>query len=101
MGMDDRRAIPLVLPLWVTLGVFFILPLVIVLVISFGRRGVYGGVAGIEDFWGYLGSGQFLANYRRSFDWLYAQIFWRSRAELVFAADSVAAPSLQGPRSRQ
>ncbi len=41
-----------VLPTWVVLGIFFVLPLVIMLVISFGQRGTYGGLKPIEDLVG-------------------------------------------------
>ena len=43
-GKPARAAYALVLPAWVTLGVFFLLPLAILLVISFGQRGTYGGL---------------------------------------------------------
>ena len=55
-----------VLPTWMVLGIFFVLPLVIMLIISFGQRGTYGGLKQIEDLWAYVSSGGFLANYRRS-----------------------------------
>ena len=66
------------LPTWVVLGVFFLLPLLIMLVISFAQRGTYGGLKPIEDLWAYIGSGEFLANYRRSVEPLYLSIYWRS-----------------------
>ncbi|MEO8276361.1 MAG: ABC transporter permease [Thermoanaerobaculia bacterium] len=66
------------LPTWVVLGVFFLLPLVIMLVISFGQRGTYGGLKPIEDVWAYISSGDFLANYKRSVEPLYLSIYWRS-----------------------
>ncbi|MCO5044946.1 MAG: ABC transporter permease [Kiritimatiellae bacterium] len=68
----------LVSPAWFFLGIFFVLPLVIMLVISFGMRGTYGGLKPIVDWWGYLSSGDFLANYRQSLDALYLPIYWRS-----------------------
>ena len=68
----------LVLPTWAVLGLFFVLPLVIMLVISFGQRGTYGSLKPIEDLWGYLVSGDFLANYKRSIEPLYLSIYWRS-----------------------
>ena len=61
----------LVLPTWVVLGFFFVLPLVIMLVISFGQRGTYGGLKPIEDLGAYISSGDFLANYARSLEPLY------------------------------
>ncbi len=67
-----------VLPTWAVLGCFFLLPLVIMLVISFGQRGTYGGLKPIEDFWAYASGGDFLANYRRSIEPLYLSIYWRS-----------------------
>jgi spermidine/putrescine transport system permease protein len=46
--------------------------------ISFGKRGTYGGLAPIADLSHYVLSGQFLANYARSLEPLYLQIYWRS-----------------------
>lgn len=68
----------LVLPTWAVLGLFFLLPLVIMLFISFGQRGTYGGLKPIEDLWAYVSAGEFLANYRRSLEPLYLSIYWRS-----------------------
>jgi spermidine/putrescine transport system permease protein len=75
-----NRAAPylLVSPTWIILGIFFLLPLLIMLVISFGQRGTYGGLKPIEDLWAYVGSGAFLKNYAQSFDPLYLKIYWRS-----------------------
>lgn len=72
------RALPLVLPMWLVLGLFFVLPLGIMFVTSFAQRGPYGGVAAIEDLRVYLRSGRFLDNYLHSFSPLYLWIFWRS-----------------------
>lgn len=71
-------AYPLVLPTWVVLGVFFLLPLVILFVISFAQRATYGGLKPIEDLPRYIASGKFLANYARSFHPIYLHIYWRS-----------------------
>jgi spermidine/putrescine transport system permease protein len=73
-----RRVAALLLPTWLVLGAFLLLPLLIVFVISFAQRGTYGGIAPIEDLVGYITSGQFLANYRRTFDPLFLGILWRS-----------------------
>ncbi len=74
----DRAGTLLALPTWLTLGLFFLLPLTILLVISFGQRATYGGLKPIEDLGLYLTSGKFLANYARSLHPIYLQIFWRS-----------------------
>jgi len=74
----DRAARCLLLPTWITLGVFFLLPLGIMLVLSFGERGLYGGVRPVADWGAYLRSGAFLGNYARSFAGIYLQIGWRS-----------------------
>ncbi len=74
----SRSPYLLIAPTWVVLGVFFLLPLVIMLFISFGQRGTYGGLKPIDDVWHYVVSGQFLANYRQTLDPLYLQIYWRS-----------------------
>jgi spermidine/putrescine transport system permease protein len=74
----DRRAWPLLLPTWLTLGVFFLAPLALMLAVSFRQRGVYGGLKPIEDLGGYLASGAFLDNYVRSLDGIYLGIGWRS-----------------------
>jgi spermidine/putrescine transport system permease protein len=73
-----RRLFALALPAWVLLGLFFVAPLVLMLVVSGGQRGTYGGVAPIADLAAYLGSGSFLQNYRRSLQALYLGIAWRS-----------------------
>jgi spermidine/putrescine transport system permease protein len=74
----SRAAYPLILPTWVVLGVFFLLPLGVLLVISFGQRGTYGGLRPIGDLGAYLLSGKFLSQYARSLHPIYLQIFWRS-----------------------
>ena len=68
----------LALPTWAVLGLFFVLPLVIMLVISFGQRGTYGGLKPIADLWGYVSSGEAFSQYRRSVEPLYLPIYWRS-----------------------
>src|SRR5436305_8899267 len=74
----DRAAHALLLPTWLVLGIFFLLPLAGMLVLSCGQRGLYGGVQPIADWGAYLRSGAFLGNYRRSFAGIYLQIGWRS-----------------------
>jgi spermidine/putrescine transport system permease protein len=78
----DRRAW-LLLPTWAVLGVFFLLPLAGMLVLSFGQRGLYGGVQPVADWGAYLGSGAFLGNYVRSLEGIYLKIGWRSLAMAV------------------
>ena len=73
-----RAAYPLVLPTWAALGVFFLLPLAILFVISFGQRATYGDLKPIEDLAKYVASGKFLSQYARSLHPIYLQIFWRS-----------------------
>lgn len=73
-----RRGWPLLLPTWLVLGIFFLIPLTLTLLLSFRQRGAYGGVRPIEDLGGYIASGAFLANYARSLDGLYLGIGWRS-----------------------
>src|SRR3954469_25497141 len=68
----------LLAPTWLVLGVFFLLPLAVILVISFGRADAAGGYEPIDNLWHYLRSGAFLANYRRSLQSDYLLIFWRS-----------------------
>jgi len=77
-GRSGRGAYPLVLPTWIALGIFFLLPMAILFVISFGQRSTYGGLKPIEDLWAYIVSGKFLSQYARSFHPIYLQIFWRS-----------------------
>ena len=74
----DRAAHALLLPTWMVLGIFFLLPLVGMLVLSFGQRGLYGGVQPVADWGTYLGSGAFLGNYARSLAGIYLKIGWRS-----------------------
>jgi spermidine/putrescine transport system permease protein len=68
----------LLLPTWLLLGVFFLAPLALTLVLSFRQRGVYGGLKPVEDLGGYVASGAFLANYARSLQEIYLGIGWRS-----------------------
>ena len=76
--MKPFRKAPLLLPTWLVLGVFLVVPLLLMLGISFAQRGIYGGLKPIGDFAGYLRSGTFLANYARSFDGIFLKIGWRS-----------------------
>ena len=68
----------LLLPTWLLLGVFFVAPLALTLVLSFRQRGVYGGLKPIENLGGYVASGAFLANYARSLQEIYLGIGGRS-----------------------
>ena len=74
----DRAGALLALPTWATLGVFFLLPLAILFVVSFARRDTYGGLKPIGDLGAYLASGKFLEHYARSLHPIYLKIFWRS-----------------------
>lgn len=80
-------------PTWLALGVFFLAPLAILFVISFGQRATYGGLKPIDDLGAYLRSGAFLANYVRSFQPIYLQIYGRS---LVLAVVTTALCLLVG-----
>ena len=67
--MKTRGRLPwLILPPAVSLFLFFVVPLILVFVVSFASRGAYGGIQWIGT----------LANYASIFDPLYLQIFWRS-----------------------
>ena len=68
----------LALPSWVILGGFFVVPLLLVLLLSFAQRSTYGGIRPIPDLWAYLAGGGFLANYARSLEPIYLQIYGRS-----------------------
>ncbi|MBW8874284.1 MAG: ABC transporter permease [Acidobacteria bacterium] len=72
------RTVPLLLPTWLVLGVFFLVPLILMLGISFAERGIYGGLRSIPNLGEYLRSGAFLANYARSLDGIFLKIGWRS-----------------------
>jgi spermidine/putrescine transport system permease protein len=74
----DRSGWLLLAPTWLLLGVFFLAPLALTLVLSFRQRGVYGGLKPIEDLGGYVASGAFLGNYARSLQEIYLGIGWRS-----------------------
>jgi spermidine/putrescine transport system permease protein len=75
---STRAGSLLALPTWLVLGGLFLLPLAIMLLISFAQRGTYGGLKPIADLGEYLTSGAFLANYKTSLEPLYLQIYWRS-----------------------
>lgn len=76
--MKPPRQAPLLLPTWLVLSVFFLVPLLLMLGISFAERGTYGGLKPVSDLGGYLRSGAFLGNYARSFDGIFLKIGWRS-----------------------
>ena len=85
MAASERRRGPralaaylLALPSWAILGGGFVLPLLLMLLLSFAKRSTYGGIEPIADFWSYTTSGGFLANYARSLEPIYLQIYWRS-----------------------
>src|SRR5258706_3272179 len=78
MNRKTRSASLLLLPTWLVLGLFFLVPLLLMLGISFAQRGIYGGLQPIQHLGGYLRSGGFLANYARSFDSIFLKIAWRS-----------------------
>ncbi|HSF44347.1 MAG TPA: ABC transporter permease [Thermoanaerobaculia bacterium] len=73
-----RAAYPLLLPTWLVLGIFFLVPLAIMLAVSFAERGTYGGIKPIADLGEYVRSGAFLGNYARSLGEVYRKIGWRS-----------------------
>ncbi len=73
-----RSAAPLLLPTWLVLGIFFLVPLILMLGISFAERGTYGGLRPIAKLGEYLRSGAFLGNYAHSFDGVFLKIGWRS-----------------------
>jgi spermidine/putrescine transport system permease protein len=58
----------IILPPALTLFLFFVVPLILVLAVSFASRGTYGGIEWIGT----------LANYASILDPLYLRIFWRS-----------------------
>lgn len=78
--MTPRNKAPylLSLPAWTVLGVFLVLPLLIMFFVSFAQKGAYGGFKPIEDLWAYVSSGDFLANYQRSLGARYMPVYWRS-----------------------
>lgn len=80
MSSLARAARPylLILPLWLLLGLFFLLPLGIIFFISLAQRSPQGLIQPIADWPEHLASGRFLANYARSFDPLYFKALWRS-----------------------
>lgn len=67
---ETRRLLVLISPSLFWLVVFFLIPLILVFAISFGQRGIYGGVR-----WNIT-----LENYARFFDPLYLRIFGRTLA---------------------
>jgi spermidine/putrescine transport system permease protein len=60
------------------MGIFFAIPIAIMLWISFQQRSMYGSIKPIVDYWDYFSSTQFIQNYIRSFEWIYLQILARS-----------------------
>lgn len=60
------------------LAVFFLLPLLVMLVLSFAQRDTYGGVKPVADLGEYISSLRWTANYVRSLEPLYLEIYYRS-----------------------
>jgi spermidine/putrescine transport system permease protein len=60
------------------LVIFFLLPLLIMLLISFAQRGTYGGIKPIADLGQYILSFDWVSNYVRSLEPLYLEIYVRS-----------------------
>ncbi|HEX4966327.1 MAG TPA: ABC transporter permease [Thermoanaerobaculia bacterium] len=73
-----RKTLSLLLPTWLVLGLFFLVPLLLMLGISFAERGIYGGLKPVQNLGEYLRSGAFLGNYARSLDGIFLKIGWRS-----------------------
>jgi len=67
-----------------TLVLFFLLPLLIMLLYSFAQRDTYGGIAAIDNLGNYVSSMQWVSNYVRSMDPIYIEIYWRSLIMAVF-----------------
>ncbi|PWT92855.1 MAG: spermidine/putrescine ABC transporter permease, partial [Acidobacteria bacterium] len=61
-----------------TLAIFFLLPLLIMLIISFAQRDTYGGIKPITSIVEYVQSMGWVKNYIRSMDPLYLEIYFRS-----------------------
>jgi spermidine/putrescine transport system permease protein len=72
------RPYSLIFAALIVLVVFFLLPLLIMLLISFAQRGVYGGIKPITDFGEYFTSFNWISNYIRSLEPLYLEIYARS-----------------------
>jgi spermidine/putrescine transport system permease protein len=71
----------LVSPTWLVLGVFFLVPLLLVLLISFSRTNAFGGPelpSGLSALWDHIRSGEFLAHYARTLHNPYLRDLWRS-----------------------
>jgi spermidine/putrescine transport system permease protein len=73
--------LPLMAPIWLTLGGLFVLPLLGILALSFAATGLFGFPEPIEDLphlWRHITSGDFLDQYRRTFGPTPLAILWRS-----------------------
>ncbi len=68
MKVEDRKRFWLIFPPAASLFLFFVVPLTLVLAVSFASRGTYGGIE-------WTGT---LANYTSILDPLYLRVFWRS-----------------------
>jgi spermidine/putrescine transport system permease protein len=68
----------LLAPTWLALGIFFLVPLLIVFLYSFARRDPGGGLAPIDDLRQHLTSGAAFANYVKSVHPRYLATAWRS-----------------------
>lgn len=66
------------------LGIFLLLPLLIMLVFSFAQRDTYGGIKPITDLGSYITSFRWTSNYIRSMEPIYIEIYFRSLWMAVF-----------------
>ena len=66
------------------LGIFFLLPLLIMLVFSFLQRDTYGGIKPVTDLWAYVTSFHWTSNYLRSIEPIYIEIYFRSLWMAIF-----------------
>jgi spermidine/putrescine transport system permease protein len=66
------------------LGIFFLFPLLIMLLYSFAQRDTYGGIKVIQDLGQYLRSAEWISNYVRSFEPIYVEIYFRSLWMAIF-----------------
>src|SRR4051794_18439779 len=79
-----RGLFGLLAPTWILLGVFFVLPLGAILIISLAKGDSLGGFEPITSIRRHVLSGDFLANYMRSLKGPYLMIFWRSIWVAIF-----------------
>src|SRR5712672_4693108 len=87
MKKDSINSWLQVLPTWAVLGIFFLVPLGLIFLISFAPADEFGDAVKVEDVGAHVRSGEFANNYKEAtgpaFMRTYSRSFWVAVATTV------------------